>query len=111
MRGFKVSKNVLIFTYINMIAVSLFGRKGNWIGHILRRNCPIKHIIHANIEGRKEATRRRGRRPKQLLCNLKETGGYWKLDEAALHHRLKRIRCGRGCGPVVRQNTERIIKM
>jgi len=27
-------------------------RKGNWIGHILRRNCLLKHIIEGNVEGR-----------------------------------------------------------
>jgi len=25
-------------------------RKGNWIGHILHRNCLLKHIIEGNIE-------------------------------------------------------------
>jgi hypothetical protein len=24
---------------------------GNWIGHILRRNCLLKHIIKENIRG------------------------------------------------------------
>jgi hypothetical protein len=33
-------------------------RKANWIGHILRRNCLLKHIIEGNIRG----IRRRGRR-------------------------------------------------
>jgi hypothetical protein len=32
-------------------------RKANWIGHILRRNCLIKHIIEGKILG----TRMRGR--------------------------------------------------
>jgi hypothetical protein len=27
-------------------------RKVNWIGHILRRNCPLKHVIEGRIEGR-----------------------------------------------------------
>ena len=27
-------------------------RKANWIGHILRRNCLLKHIIKGKIEGR-----------------------------------------------------------
>jgi hypothetical protein len=26
-------------------------RKANWIGHILRRNCVLKHIIEGNISG------------------------------------------------------------
>jgi hypothetical protein len=27
-------------------------RKANWIGHILRRNCFLKHIIKGKINGR-----------------------------------------------------------
>ena len=27
-------------------------RKGNWIGHILRRNCLLKHLIGEKMEGR-----------------------------------------------------------
>jgi hypothetical protein len=42
-------------------------REANWIGHILRRNCLMKHIIEGKIEGRTEVTERRGRRRKQLL--------------------------------------------
>jgi len=38
-------------------------KKSNWIGHILRRNCPLKHINEGQIEG----TGRRGTRSKQLL--------------------------------------------
>ena len=26
-------------------------RKANWIGHILRRNCLLKHVIEGNTEG------------------------------------------------------------
>jgi hypothetical protein len=29
-------------------------RKANWIGHILRRKCLLKHIIEGKIEGRME---------------------------------------------------------
>jgi hypothetical protein len=28
-------------------------RKVNWIGHILRRNCLLKHITEETIEGRR----------------------------------------------------------
>jgi hypothetical protein len=42
-------------------------RKANWIGHILSRNCLLSHIIEGKIIG----TRRRGRRRKQLLDDLK----------------------------------------
>jgi hypothetical protein len=50
-------------------------RKANCIGHILRRNSLLKHIIEGKIRG----TRRRGRRRKQLLDDLKETRRFWKL--------------------------------
>jgi hypothetical protein len=45
-------------------------RKTNWIGHILRRNCLLKHVIEGKLEGRNEG--RRGRRRNQLLDDLKE---------------------------------------
>jgi hypothetical protein len=47
-------------------------RTANWIGHILRRNCLLKHVIEGQLEGRIEVTGRRGRRRKQLLDDLKE---------------------------------------
>jgi hypothetical protein len=43
-------------------------RKANCIGHILRRNCLLKHAIVGKIE--EEVTGRRGRRRKQLLNDL-----------------------------------------
>jgi hypothetical protein len=51
-------------------------RKANWIGHILRRNRLLKHVIEGKLEGRIEMTGRRGRRPKQLLDDLKEKKRY-----------------------------------
>jgi hypothetical protein len=36
-------------------------RKANWIGHILRRNCLLKHLIEGNLEGRIEMIGRRRR--------------------------------------------------
>jgi len=42
-----------------------------WIGHILCRNCLLRHVIEGN-EGRKEMMGRRGRRCKQLLDDIKE---------------------------------------
>jgi hypothetical protein len=47
-------------------------RRANWIGHILGRNCSIKHIIEGKVEGRIEVRRRRGRTCKQLLGDHKE---------------------------------------
>jgi hypothetical protein len=55
-------------------------RKANWIGHILRRNCLLKHVIEGKLEGRIEMTGRRGgRRRKQLPDNVKEMRKYQKL--------------------------------
>jgi hypothetical protein len=49
------------------------GRKADWIGHILGRNCLPKHVMEGKIEGRIEVMGRRGRRRKQLLDDLEET--------------------------------------
>jgi len=46
-------------------------RKDDWIGHILRGNCLLKHVIEGKIGGRIEAKGRRGRRCKKLLDDLK----------------------------------------
>jgi hypothetical protein len=81
-------------------------RKGSWIGHILRRNFLLKHVIEGKLEGRIEITRRRGRRRKQLLDDLKEKRRYCKLKEEALGRTLWRTRFGRCYGPVVRQTAK-----
>jgi hypothetical protein len=81
-------------------------RKANWIGHILCRNCLLKHVIEGKLEGRTEMTGRRGRRHKQLLDDLKEKRRYWKLKEEALDCTVWRTHFGRGYRLVVRQNTE-----
>ena len=81
-------------------------RKGNWIGHILRRNCLLKQVIERKIKGEMEVARRRGRRRKKLLDDLKDRRGYSYLKEEALDRTLWRHRFGGGFGPVVRQNTE-----
>jgi hypothetical protein len=64
--------------------------KDNWIGHILRRNCLLKHVIEGKLEGRAEITVRRGRRHKQLLDDLEEKRIHWKLKEEALDRTLWR---------------------
>jgi hypothetical protein len=79
-------------------------RKANWIGHILCRNCLLKHVIEGKLEGRIEMTGRQGRRHKQLLDDLKEKRRYWKLKEEAQYRILWRTRFGIGYGPVVRQD-------
>jgi hypothetical protein len=83
-------------------------RKANSIGHVLRRNCLLKHVTEGNIEGKIELTGRRGRRRKQLLDDRKEKRKYWKLKEEALDGILWRTRFGRDYGPVLRKTTERM---
>ena len=75
--------------------------KAYWIGHILRRNCLVKQIIEGMIKGQIEVTRRRGRRRKKLLDDLKDRRGYCQLKEEALDRTKWRNRFGRGFGPVV----------
>ena len=53
-----------------------------------------------------EVTRRRGRRRKKLLDDLKDRRGYSHLKEEALNRTMWWNGFGRGFGPVVRQNTE-----
>ena len=81
-------------------------RKVNWIRHILRRNCLLKQVIEGKIKGKMEVTRRRGRRHKKLLDDLKDRRGYSHLKEEALDRTMRRNRFTGGFEPVVRQNTE-----
>ena len=81
-------------------------RKANWIGHILRRNCLLKQVIEGKIKGKMEVTRRRGRRRRKQLDELKDRRGYCPLKEEALDRTMWRNHFGGGFGPVVRQNTE-----
>ena len=81
-------------------------RKANWIGHILRRNCLLKQVIEGKIKGGMDVTRRRGRRRRNVLDDLKDSRGYSYLKEEALDRTTWRNRFGGGFEPVVRQNTE-----
>ena len=81
-------------------------RKANWIGHILRRNCLLKQVIEGKVKGEMKVTRRRGRRRRKLLDDLKDRRGYSHLKEEALDRSIWRNRFGGGFGPVVGQNTE-----
>ena len=80
-------------------------RKANWIGHILRRNWLLIHIVEGKIEGRIDVTGRRGRRPKELLDGLKEKVGYLKLKEETPDRTVWKTGCGRSYGSVVFQTT------
>ena len=89
-----------------LISIIIRNRKANWIGHILRRNCLLKHVIEGKIKEELEVTRRRGRRRKKLLDDLKERRGYSHLKEEVLDRTMWRNRFRGGFAPVVRQNTE-----
>ena len=78
-------------------------RKAILIGHILHRNCLLKHVIEGQIEGRIEVMGRRGRRRELLLDYLNETQRYRKLKEEAVDRTVWRTAFGRGCGNAVRQ--------
>jgi hypothetical protein len=71
-------------------------------GHILHRNCLLDQVIEGKIKGGIEVTRRRGRRCRKLLDDLKERRGYSHLKGEALDHTLWRA----GFGTVVRQTTK-----
>jgi hypothetical protein len=49
---------------------------------------------------------RQGKRRKQLLGDLKEKRGFWKLEEEALDRVLWRTHCGRSYGSMIRQYAE-----
>jgi len=74
--------------------------------HILRRNCLLKQVIEGKIKGEMEVTRRRGRRRKKLLDDIKDRRGYSHLKEETLGRTMWRHRFGGDFGPVGRQNTE-----
>ena len=58
-------------------------------------------VIEGKIKGQIEVTRRRGRRRKKLLDDLKDRRGYCQLKEETLDRTMWRNRFGRGFGPVV----------
>jgi hypothetical protein len=104
----KVLKSYAVKDKRSSLHTSTMKRRGaNWFGHILCRNCLLKHVMEGMKDGRIEVTGRRGRCTK-LLYNLKEQRGYWKLKEKSLDCTLWRTCFGRGYGTVTRQMTERM---
>ena len=77
-----------------------------YIIYIYIYNCLLKQVIEGKIKGEMEVARRRGRRRKKLLDDLKDRRGYSHLKEEALYRTMWSHRFGGGFGPVVRQNTE-----
>jgi len=80
--------------------------KAEWIGHILGRNCLLKHVIEGKIEGEIVVMGRLGRRYNQVLDDFKEVRRYWKLKEEALDRTLRTTCFGKVYGPVVKQTTK-----
>jgi hypothetical protein len=54
-----------------------------WYIYRYIQNCFIKQVIEGKIKGQMEVTRRRGRRHKKLLADLKDRRGYSHLKGAA----------------------------
>jgi hypothetical protein len=81
-------------------------RKANSIGHILCRNCLLKQVIEGKIKGEMEVTRRRGRRYKKILDDLKERRVCPHLKEEDLDLNMWRAHFGSSFGPVIRQTAE-----
>ena len=67
---------------------------------------PRTRVPKASTKGDMEVARKRGRRRKKLLDDLKDRRGYSHLKEEALDRTIWRHRSGGGFGPVVRQNIE-----
>ena len=103
----KVLKRVNVETNIRH---TIKRSNSNLIGHILSRNCHLKHAIEGKRERRKEVKGIQGRRSKQLLDNFEEKRRCRKLREEALDHTLRRHRFGGGYGPVVKKD-KRITKV
>jgi hypothetical protein len=72
-------------------------RKANWIGHILRRDCLLKHVT----EGRIEVKGRRGRILSSYWMALKKG----ESKEEALGGAVWGTRFGNSYRPVARQST------
>ena len=70
-------------------------KKYKLIDHILLGNCPIKYEMAWKKDGRLEVTERGQRRRKQLQDDLKESIGYWKLNEEAVDRAVWRTGFGR----------------
>ena len=70
-------------------------RKANRIGHTLRRNYLLKHIIEGKLGEVLELTGRQGRKSKQLLGDLEETTAYCKFKKQALDRIVSKTWFGR----------------
>ena len=86
-------------------------RKCNWIGHVLRRNCFLKHVIEEKVEQKLERKRKQGIRRQQLLGDLMGKKRHLNLGE---ERALDRSTCRRGLEaykPVLRQDWSYTVKL
>ena len=66
----------------------------------------VCHLLEGKIKGEMEVTRRRGRRRKKFLDDLREGRGYSHLKEEALNCTMWKNHFGGAIGPVIRQTAE-----
>ena len=80
--------------------------KANWIGHVLRRHCLLKHFIEGEAAGKAEWRERRSRRVSSywMTLSIRES---WNFKEKVLARALWRTCFRNGCRPVATQTTER----
>jgi hypothetical protein len=78
-------------------------RKANWFGHVLRKDCCLKHATEGQIKGRTQVAKRLERR-KQIPDDLEDKTRFCKFKEKALDRTLSRTGFGKCNGPVVRQD-------
>jgi predicted metal-dependent hydrolase len=57
-------------------------RKTKWVGHILRRNCLLKHVTGGNIEGVKEEMKKTREEMKAAKDDVKKARSLNLEDEA-----------------------------
>ena len=74
--------------------------KGNWIGHIFRRNCFLNHVIGGKTEGMTEVRGSGGRRLSSYWVTLRK-----REDTRSIRTKYYYALC-RGCGAVVIQTAE-----
>jgi hypothetical protein len=68
------------FKEVRNILHTIKRRKADWIGHILHRNCHLRHVVERKIEGVIAVTGRRGGKRELLLDVLKEIIGYEDME-------------------------------
>jgi len=62
------------------------GRRTNWIGHILRRNCLLQRVVEGKVQRGIVVTGRQGRRRTKLLDDHKERRGYSEGGSSGSHY-------------------------